>query len=84
MPRRRRADDDLDVFPDYHFEYASAERGEPPLIQRITAEGGLSLRDFYAGQALTGLLAQGQNEDLCAKSYAIADRMLEERSQGGA
>lgn len=75
---------DQDVFPDYHVEYAEHDEGQHPYIARLTPEGGLSLRDFFAGQALSGLLASGRNNDLAAASYAIADRMLEESRRGGA
>lgn len=42
---------------------------------------GMSLRDYFAGQALTGLLA-GDRESfssLPARAYQIADAMLAER-----
>ena len=81
MPKR---EFDEDVFPDWHIEYAPHEDGSHPYIARITPEGGLTLRDFFAGQALSGLIASGRSEDLAASSYAIADRMLDESRRGGA
>jgi hypothetical protein len=51
---------------------------------------GMDLRDWFAGQALTGLLAgrhpvctKDDNELLAACAYAIADAMMVAR-QGGA
>ena len=59
-----------------------------PSINKIT------LRDYFAGQALAGDLEQGQNESthysnrvswwhdpkkIAERAYAIADAMLEER-----
>lgn len=43
---------------------------------------GMSLRDYFAGQALVGILANGDAEscpDAAKGSYAIADAMLAER-----
>lgn len=57
--------------------------------------GGMSLRDYFAGQALVGWLASFGPEDLhpaatrehaksvALYSYAIADAMLEARNNGG-
>jgi len=57
-----------------------------------TAEPGMSLRDYLAGQALAGLLAGGgfikDGEDLttssqfASTSYGLADAMLAEREKG--
>ena len=53
---------------------------------------GMSLRDWFAGQALTGLLAsvagsppsarQTQNAIWAREAYRLADAMLKERSDG--
>jgi hypothetical protein len=46
------------------------------------SESGMSLRDWYAGQALVGLVANTQPEIkaplLAQQAYAIADAMLRE------
>ena len=55
---------------------------------------GMSLRDWFAGKALSGLLACGRLGDLldedeiddtpravCLKSYKVADAMLKVRNQ---
>ena len=58
-----------------------------------TASGGMSLRDWFAGQALSGLLCNGfipaQSEsvqrdgcvDYVGAAYRMADAMLAERSK---
>jgi hypothetical protein len=52
------------------------------------AEHGMTLRDYFAGQALVGLLAGRRpevvftNEDAAKSSYAVADAMLDAREQG--
>lgn len=45
---------------------------------------GMSLRDYFAGQALVGILANGDAEscpDAAKGSYAIADAMLAARAE---
>ena len=40
-------------------------------------KGGMSLRDWFAGQALTGLIAsRDPDRHLAQDAYAIADQML--------
>ena len=45
----------------------------------------LTLRDWFAGQALSGVLsdqnAQGSFDDICAIAYDYADTMLKEREK---
>lgn len=72
----RRPGDDQDVFPDYTLEY------DGPEIVRAMAGGGLTLRDWFAGHALCGLLASGQNESLAPRAYALADTLLDQRGRG--
>ena len=66
------------------------ERGTP-YGEQIYSVGGMSLRDYFAGQALAGLLASYANpgancaptSDVAAnESYAYADAMLAERERG--
>ena len=46
---------------------------------------GMTLRDYFAAQALTGMLAdsnvQGSPKTFAERSYALADAMLEARQQ---
>lgn len=52
---------------------------------------GMTLRDYFAGQALQGWLAMASSDQLdvpkpeflAAKSYTIADAMLAARKAGG-
>jgi hypothetical protein len=46
-----------------------------PSIQEIT------LRDYFAAAALTGLLANGDRKTAVENAYAMADKMLEERER---
>jgi hypothetical protein len=51
--------------------------------------GGMTLRDYFAGQALVGLLAsndlrleaEGIDQYVSARSYGLADAMLVERTK---
>lgn len=45
---------------------------------------GMSLRDWFAGQALIGLLAHGlaNKEKIAGHAYDYADAMLAERAKG--
>ena len=49
--------------------------------------GGMTLRDWFAGHALCGAIAQGPTKDesygsLARVSYKLADAMLAEREKG--
>jgi hypothetical protein len=46
----------------------------PPIDQ-------ITLRDYFAAAALTGLLANGDRKSAVENAYAMADKMLEERSR---
>jgi hypothetical protein len=58
-----------------------------PREYRTGGHNGMTLRDYFAGQALTGLLAGRQPnnayplEYLAETSYATADAMLEARDK---
>jgi hypothetical protein len=49
----------------------------------FTTEGGMTLRDWFAGQALAGMVPEAAKNKAEA-AYAIADAMLAERSKSGA
>lgn len=48
-----------------------------------TTHDGMSLRDWFAGMALQGLIASGANGSArdAIESYTIADRMILERAK---
>jgi hypothetical protein len=46
----------------------------PPIDQ-------ITLRDFFAAAALTGLLSNGDRKSAVENAYAMADKMLEERKR---
>ncbi|AXY83341.1 hypothetical protein [Acidovorax phage ACPWH] len=55
------------------------------------AEGGMSLRDYLASQALAGMYAAfkhwpriGEHERVANEAYQAADAMLRARQEGGA
>ena len=49
-------------------------------------ETGMTLRDWFAGQALSGSLGEGtwpiSDEDIAEGCYRCADAMIKERSKG--
>ncbi len=60
----------------------------PSPYSRIDSNPGMSLRDYFAAAALTGLLSSGiaakrgqTSEDVAAIAYRNADAMLAERSK---
>ena len=69
MPDAQRTEDGGSAFPrQAHLE--------------MFAHDGLSLRDYFAGQALTGLLAHNGHlatDEAARFAYLIADNMLEAR-----
>ena len=54
----------------------------------LEGEAGMSLRDWFAGQALAGLLANERidapTDDIAGDAYAYAVAMLVERKKDGA
>jgi hypothetical protein len=64
----------------------------PELVDRLgcthsQSDAGMSLRDWFAGQALTIVYCRFANgsdptpDDLALQAYAIADAMLQERAK---
>jgi len=53
--------------------------------QNVWPELGMSLRDYFAGRALSGLIARHRAEvawsDVAPQAYRIADAMLAEREK---
>lgn len=48
----------------------------------LTSNGGMSLRDWFAGQALAGLTAEYDSSDAPRQAYRYADEMLATRKGG--
>jgi hypothetical protein len=83
--------DDLDPFGPSAEERALHAAGGPAFPQPATSEGyatntlpGMTLRDWFAGQALAGMIAQGDAirttySSSAAEAYRYADAMLRER-----
>ncbi len=70
------------------FPCVNYTRPDGPGVSIMTITGGMTLRDWFAGQALTGMLANdGGNGGLeerqwAEAAYAQADAMLAEREEG--
>jgi hypothetical protein len=48
--------------------------------------GGMKLRDYFAGQALAGIMGSGDifpPDSAASRSYCVADAMLKERARTG-
>jgi hypothetical protein len=81
------------AFPQTETEPREASFGQvgDSLYGDTYSTGGMSLRDYFAGQALAGLLARGtgdgnfiingQSLGACTATYVIADAMLVEREK---
>jgi hypothetical protein len=66
------------------------ERQRGPFETEVTIYFGMSLRDWFAGQALAGLLASEEPDfqmpskaKLADTAYGYADAMLAARKEGG-
>ena len=62
------------------LEYDVIDRGEA--IGQYASGQGMSLRDWYAGMALQGILSNGQSSDrwnIEEWAYKLADAMLKEK-----
>ena len=56
--------------------------------QNAVKKGGLTIRDYFAAKAMSGLVASHDgedfrlgNEDLAVCAYAVADAMIAERTK---
>lgn len=69
--------------PEY-IEHANQTWGGNPVRHKVVSSGGMTLRDWFAGQALAGKLQGigGFNPELSAQSaYLYADAMIAERER---
>lgn len=57
----------------------------PDGLGGLSANGGLSIRDWFAGMALQGLLQNGaySPSQITVAAYSFADAMLAARTKGG-
>jgi len=55
--------------------------GDGTTIVESAYDGGMTMRDYFAAAALTGLLANGDPLMCCEKAYQYADGMLRERDK---
>lgn len=54
--------------------------GNPSQPEYVTHNQGMSLRDWFAGQAIHGYANSGSSRDLIAQeAYKLADAMMKER-----
>lgn len=67
------------AFPEHRFEHYGNGAG------RQTMHGGMTLRDWFAGQALAGYLScpnwQGDMQEVAADCYNQADAMIAARGE---
>ncbi len=67
------------AFPQYGFD---------KVAERFTSQGGMTLRDYFAAQALAGICANqdnrvyGNSMEFARAAYRLADAMLTARGQG--
>ena len=55
-----------------------------PLESDYGSQPGMTLRDYFAGQALVGLVVlKGKPEYQALAAYMLADAMIAEREKGG-
>jgi hypothetical protein len=57
-----------------------------PKGDTYSMQSGMTLRDWFAGQALAGMMTEtdGARPEYCARfAFAAADAMLAERTKGG-
>ena len=57
-----------------------------PRDGRNLGDPGMTLRDYFAGQAMAGMMARDLTgyswDEIVAKAYHIADKMIWERDEG--
>ena len=83
-------DDGGPAFPGFGQVFTTDGQGrtQPQAAWGIEGASGMTLRDWFAGQAMNTLRSQlmgrGSDADVAARCYEIADAMLAERAKGGA
>ena len=71
----------------HEADYVMGDKPSDPYQFKVDFHPGMSLRDYFAGQALanswTCLEKGDQPEEIAKDAYKIADAMLAEREKGG-
>ena len=60
-------------------EYAFPQKWEDGETPRLAIQRGMTLRDWFAGQALATASLNASVEDCARRAYQIADAMMAER-----
>jgi hypothetical protein len=61
--------------------YEWDEHLKRPINQYNSLVAGMTLRDWFAGQALMGLASLNRPSSIAVTAFTIADAMMEERSK---
>ena len=62
------------------FPSCSVAVGFDAVSRQVIQTEGLTIRDWFAGQALIGLISSGIFTDANKEAYRIADSMIQQRS----
>ena len=67
---------------DHAFPFAYEDRSTPGMVKTVACEG-MSLRDWFAGMALSRLVHEElrSHEQVAKLAYSVADAMLAERKR---
>lgn len=87
MNKKNKINDGGPAYP-HEADYIRGDKPGDPYQFKVDFHPGMSLRDYFAGQALVNLppfSADGYDSTahLAHDAYAIADAMLAEREKGG-
>jgi len=73
------------AFPQVTGGHVEAPEGSSHNNLRLKTAGGMSLRDYFAGQALSGVFQEAitdvHDRTLARRCYELADAMLVERAK---
>ena len=74
------------AFPTRGEDFVDGPQGRmPQSAWGMEPKSGMSIRDWFAGQALAGWVAcLGEHSEAAQQCYHLADAMLAERAKGGA
>ena len=71
----------IQAFPTQSFKYLDKQTDQERIY---LGSGGMTLRDYFAGKALSGIVratTRSNPEDIATACYKMADAMLEERGK---